>query len=627
MDSPSARRVWCHDRNALVPDDGSGSGKRTAANPTASPLFRVVWDCGSARREPRTVGQRDSRRGSSDCRSTDDTRGQCDSYPQPMARMHTRRRGSSGSDKPSADEPPVERSDVDSDDIEARVVELAEQGHDPSQIGMKLRDEGVTGTPVPDVKLATGKKITEILEENDAKSEFPEDLRNLMIRAVRLREHVRENQQDFQNKRALQNTEAKVRRLVKVLPRRRNRARLPVLLRGRDRAARARGRINRMSTEGRSAEPASATTSALESARLRPPDRPRRRRRTLAARAASSRARPRRARDAVPGDRRPNDRGAIRARPGLSSGEDDATILVGAANAAETDDFIRLAAASRPATLEAVDLVRGMGATPDPVLALAGVVAGGANPVPARASGSSRPRTNAASSNSDRASRCRPPIRSTDSRTRHASTHRGRAIPTQRAKRSRTPPMATPPTSMRTITVRSGSLVALDVVGADGAADAAASSIGRTLRPFATPDGPFATLGGFADVLEALARTEPGTETARDRDGTRRPRGGTRCLARARTPRSRCTRGRLDRTLRRPVRRRDRRRSRRSGRADCGGLPVAGIGRSPSTRDTVPRAIGRSPMTETARRPSRPATPTPRCDRRGRRSRTRDRRD
>jgi len=37
--------------------------------------------------------------------------------------------------------------------------------------------KGVTGTPVPDVKLATGKKITEILEENDAKSEFPEDLR------------------------------------------------------------------------------------------------------------------------------------------------------------------------------------------------------------------------------------------------------------------------------------------------------------------------------------------------------------------------------------------------------------------------------------------------------------------
>ncbi|WP_255169962.1 30S ribosomal protein S15 [Natrononativus amylolyticus] len=130
-----------------------------------------------------------------------------------MARMHTRRRGTSGSDRPAADEPP-EWSDVDPEKVEERVVELAEQGYDPSQIGIKLRDEGVTGTPVPDVSLATGKKVTQILEENDAKPELPEDLWNLMERAVRLREHVQENGQDYQNKRALQNTESKVRRLV-----------------------------------------------------------------------------------------------------------------------------------------------------------------------------------------------------------------------------------------------------------------------------------------------------------------------------------------------------------------------------------------------------------------------------
>ena len=128
--------------------------------------------------------------------------------------MHTRRRGSSGSERPAVDDPP-EWSDVDPDDIEERVVQLAEQGHDPSQIGMKLRDEGVTGTPVPDVQLATGKSVTEILEDNDAAPEIPEDLRNLMERAIRLREHVQQNPQDAQNKRALQNTESKVRRLVK----------------------------------------------------------------------------------------------------------------------------------------------------------------------------------------------------------------------------------------------------------------------------------------------------------------------------------------------------------------------------------------------------------------------------
>jgi small subunit ribosomal protein S15 len=127
--------------------------------------------------------------------------------------MHTRRRGSSGSDKPVADEPP-EWSDVDEADIEERVVELAEQGHDPSVIGMKLRDEGVKGTPIPDVKLATGKKLTEILEEHDADGDLPADLRNLMERAIRLRRHMEANPQDHQNKRALQNTESKIRRLV-----------------------------------------------------------------------------------------------------------------------------------------------------------------------------------------------------------------------------------------------------------------------------------------------------------------------------------------------------------------------------------------------------------------------------
>ena len=130
-----------------------------------------------------------------------------------MARMHTRRRGSSGSDRPVADDPP-EWSDVEPDAIEERVLELADQGYEPSQIGMKLRDEGVKGVPVPDVKLATGKKLTEILEENDADPEVPEDLRNLMVRAVRLRRHMQENQQDHSNKRALQNTEAKIRRLA-----------------------------------------------------------------------------------------------------------------------------------------------------------------------------------------------------------------------------------------------------------------------------------------------------------------------------------------------------------------------------------------------------------------------------
>lgn len=130
-----------------------------------------------------------------------------------MARMHTRRRGTSGSDRPVADEPP-EWSNVDTDAIEARIVDLAGEGYEPSQIGIELRDSGVDGLPIPDVKLATGKKITTILEEHNQTPEIPTDLQNLMARAVRLHDHMDANPGDHQNKRALQNTESKIRRLV-----------------------------------------------------------------------------------------------------------------------------------------------------------------------------------------------------------------------------------------------------------------------------------------------------------------------------------------------------------------------------------------------------------------------------
>lgn len=58
------------------------------------------------------------------------------------------------------------------------------------------------------------------------------------------------------------------------------------------------------------------------------------------------------------------------------------------------------------------------------------------------------------------------------------------------------------------------SLVALRVAGAEGASHSAGFAVERALRPHATPSGPFATVGGLADVLEATARESPGTAVA-----------------------------------------------------------------------------------------------------------------
>ncbi|MDS0298469.1 hypothetical protein NDI76_06920 [Halogeometricum sp. S1BR25-6] len=61
---------------------------------------------------------------------------------------------------------------------------------------------------------------------------------------------------------------------------------------------------------------------------------------------------------------------------------------------------------------------------------------------------------------------------------------------------------------------RLASLVALDVAGDENATERAAEAVERALYPYVTPDAPFATLGGYADVLDAVARERPGTGVA-----------------------------------------------------------------------------------------------------------------
>jgi small subunit ribosomal protein S15 len=127
-----------------------------------------------------------------------------------MARMYARRRGTSGSVRPYRNEAP-EWSNTDVAEIEKVIVDLRKDGMSSSQIGLALRDR----YGVPDVKLVTGRRVTEILRNQGLESDIPEDLRNLMQKALGMRKHLSENKKDLHNKRQLQLTESKVRRLVK----------------------------------------------------------------------------------------------------------------------------------------------------------------------------------------------------------------------------------------------------------------------------------------------------------------------------------------------------------------------------------------------------------------------------
>jgi small subunit ribosomal protein S15 len=72
-----------------------------------------------------------------------------------------------------------------------------------------LRDEYA----IPLVKPILGKKITKVFDENNIKLDMPEDLNQLVQKAVGLQKHLRVHNSDHRNVRSLELIEAKIHRL------------------------------------------------------------------------------------------------------------------------------------------------------------------------------------------------------------------------------------------------------------------------------------------------------------------------------------------------------------------------------------------------------------------------------
>ncbi len=127
-----------------------------------------------------------------------------------MARMHTRRKGQSGSKKPYRAQPPA-WSNTNKEEIEKSIIQLANQGKSSSEIGMILRDRYGT----PDVSMVMGKKIIAIMKEKNVAPGIPEDIHNLIMKVLELKKHLDKNPKDAHNKRSINNMESKIRRLEK----------------------------------------------------------------------------------------------------------------------------------------------------------------------------------------------------------------------------------------------------------------------------------------------------------------------------------------------------------------------------------------------------------------------------
>ena len=126
-----------------------------------------------------------------------------------MARMHSPGRGKSGSTKPMVDSAP-EWSNTDEKEVTELILSLSAEGHSTASIGTILRDQHA----VPDVRLVLGKRIGQVLAENDISPKYPEDMMSLMRRALRLIDHLESNRKDRPNARQLELTESKIRRLA-----------------------------------------------------------------------------------------------------------------------------------------------------------------------------------------------------------------------------------------------------------------------------------------------------------------------------------------------------------------------------------------------------------------------------
>ena len=108
--------------------------------------------------------------------------------------MHTHRHGKSHSIRPATLRAPSWIT-LSPKEIEELVLKYTKDGLTPSQIGIKLRDQHA----IPLIKPITKKSIGEILEENDLKAEMPEDLENIVKKAVGLQKHLKENKGDRRN--------------------------------------------------------------------------------------------------------------------------------------------------------------------------------------------------------------------------------------------------------------------------------------------------------------------------------------------------------------------------------------------------------------------------------------------
>ena len=127
-----------------------------------------------------------------------------------MGRMYSKGKGISRRCLPYRKAPPS-WAQIQASDLIEQIVKLAKKGSTPSQIGVLLRDS----YGIPQVKGITGSKIMRILKVNGVAPSIPEDLYQLIKKAINIRKHLEKYRQDKDSKFRLICVESRIHRLAR----------------------------------------------------------------------------------------------------------------------------------------------------------------------------------------------------------------------------------------------------------------------------------------------------------------------------------------------------------------------------------------------------------------------------
>ncbi|MBU0591466.1 30S ribosomal protein S15 [Candidatus Micrarchaeota archaeon] len=127
-----------------------------------------------------------------------------------MARLHSKKKGKSGTKRPKSKTAPkwVDKKKAEVTEV---ILKMAREGVQSAKIGAILRDQ----YGVPNLRAVLGASLVVFLKSEGINYEYPDDLLDLIKKAVRINGHLKNIKNDTHNEVKLGHVESKIHRLTK----------------------------------------------------------------------------------------------------------------------------------------------------------------------------------------------------------------------------------------------------------------------------------------------------------------------------------------------------------------------------------------------------------------------------